>query len=145
MEFIIGLIVIGVLCLILGVQLDVIITAICILIFLVPASMTLLFTVCLLLLITAKRRPAAFSKIEKSGKSAFATAFYVVDGEEYPCIFPAESTRLTRLYRRDKTYHVMYSRRLKRVFDRFALTTCILGFIASGFMTAAFLLLFSYF
>ena len=135
MEFIFVLLIIGVLSLILGVKLEVIITVVCLLITLVPILMSLMFAVCLILLIGTKRRPAQFSKIEKNGRGAFSTAFYIVDGEEYPCIFPAESTRLKRLYRPDRTYHVMLSRRLRRVYDRFALTTCILGFISSLLMT----------
>ncbi|MBQ9898096.1 MAG: hypothetical protein IJM44_01415 [Ruminococcus sp.] len=145
MEFLLILLILGVSCFILGVKLEAIITAVVFLICLVPALMALMFAVCLLLLIGAKRCPASFTRFQTNKKGKFATAFYTIDGREYPCIFPAESTRLKRLYRTDKTYRVLLSRRIGRVYDRFALTTCILGLISSLLMTGVLIFVFTSF
>ena len=78
-------------------------------------------------LLFAKKHKAVFSRIDKSPTSKFKNAYYIIDGKEYPNIFPAESFLLSRLYRKDKSYTVFLSRNKKFVFDRFACITCTVG------------------
>jgi hypothetical protein len=90
--------------------------------------MVLIFLVCNVLLLTSKWKEAKFVGMDyPTEKSKFLVAFYLVDGEEIPCLFPEEGVFRDRLYREDKTYHVLLNRKLGRVFDRFSVATCILG------------------
>ncbi|MBR4733859.1 MAG: hypothetical protein IK081_13945 [Lachnospiraceae bacterium] len=90
--------------------------------------MVLIFLVCNVLLLTSKWKEAKFVGMDyPTEKSKFLVAFYLVDGEEIPCLFPEEGIFRDRLYREDKTYHVLLNRKLGRVFDRFSVATCILG------------------
>ena len=90
--------------------------------------MVLIFLVCNVLLLTSKWKEAKFVGMDyPTEKSRFLVAFYLVDGEEIPCLFPEEGVFRDRLYREDKTYHVLLNRKLGRVFDRFSVATCILG------------------
>lgn len=65
----------------------------------------------------------------KDGK--LRVAFYLVEGQEYPCLFPKEGVLEERLYSKDKPCFVMWNRRLGKVFDKFAITTCLLGLVFS--------------
>lgn len=58
-------------------------------------------------------------------------AYYLVDGEEYPCIFPKEAILENKLYSTEKTYTVWLNAKTKKVFDPYATTTCILGLLFS--------------
>lgn len=90
--------------------------------------MVLIFLVCNVLLLTSKWKEAKFVGMDyPTEKSKFLVAFYLVDGEEIPCLFPEEGIFRDRLYKEDKTYHVLLNRKLGRVFDRFSVATCILG------------------
>ena len=90
--------------------------------------MVLIFLVCNVLLLTSKWKEAKFVGMDyPTEKSKFLVAFYLVDGEEIPCLFPEEGIFRDKLYREDKTYHVLLNRKLGRVFDRFSVATCILG------------------
>ena len=90
--------------------------------------MVLIFLACNVLLLTSKWKEAKFVGMDyPTEKSKFLVAFYLVDGEEIPCLFPEEGVFRDRLYQADKTYHVLLNRKLGRVFDRFSVATCILG------------------
>ncbi|MCR5460344.1 MAG: hypothetical protein K6F51_10640 [Acetatifactor sp.] len=90
--------------------------------------MVLIFLACNVLLLTSKWKEAKFVGMDyPTEKSRFLVAFYLVDGEEIPCLFPEEGIFRDRFYREDKTYHVLLNRKLGRVFDRFSVATCILG------------------
>ena len=51
-------------------------------------------------------------------------------------MFPKEGIMEEMLYNKNKTYHVMLNERLERVFDRFAVVTCVLGFAFGLIMSA---------
>ena len=131
MEFILVIIIIAVLCIIFQVSTDIIIMGIAVLTGLVIVSMTILFIYFFIRLLFSKKVKADFLRIDKSEKTKFRTAYYIIDGVEYPCVFPAESILINTLYKKDKQYTVWLNRRMKCVFDRFAFTTCVIGFLVS--------------
>lgn len=131
MEFILIISVIAVLCIIFQVSTDIIIMFSMILVFIVFAVTTLLFIWFFICLLCSEKSEAEFSRIGKSGKNKFGKAYYIVDGVEYPCIFPEEKLFGISLYKKDRKYHVWLNRRMKFVYDRFATATCILGFLTS--------------
>lgn len=131
MEFILGIVIIVVLCIILGVRADFMIIGALGILGLIVLATALFFIIFVGILLFSKKKEATFRDIEKKGGRKFKTAVYIVEGREYQCFFPAEPEFV---YKKDKTCRVMLNRRLGRVFDGFAITTCICGFIFS--MTA---------
>ena len=95
---------------------------------LMAALMVVTFFICCLLLLTCKWKEAKFVGLDppKEG-SKYKVAYYLVDGEEIPCLFPEEGVFRERFYQEDKVYHVLLNKKLHRVFDRFAVATCLLG------------------
>lgn len=93
------------------------------------------FLICLVLLLTSKWKKAKFLRVDlPSEKARYKVAYYLVDGKEISCLFPEEGVFRNKLYRTDKTYHVLLNKKLGRVFDRFAVATCILGLMfGTGF------------
>ncbi len=90
--------------------------------------MVLIFLPCVALLLMSKWKEAKFVGLDLPRENAkWQVAYYLVDGEEVPCIFPEEGVFRDRFYREDKVYHVLWNKRLGRVFDRFSIATCILG------------------
>ncbi len=134
MEFILVVAVISVLCIIFQVSTDIIIMCSLVLIFITFAVTALLFVYFFICLLFSEKREAEFSRTGKSGKNKFSKAYYIVDGMEYPCIFPEEKFFGVEFYRKDKKYHVRLNRRFKFVYDRFAYATCIIGFLTSIFL-----------
>lgn len=131
MEFILALVIIIVLCKVLGVSNEILVMGGLGLIVLAIAAMALLFAYCCLRLLFTKRKEAAFTRIDKAPKGNFKVAYYMVEGEEYPCLFPSEMILNDKMYRTDRTYHVMFSKRIKKVYDIYTVITCILGLIFS--------------
>ncbi|MBR6243164.1 MAG: hypothetical protein IKQ90_06695 [Ruminococcus sp.] len=125
MEFILVLAVIAVLCIIFHVSMDIIITVTVSAVCLVIGLMTLLFWYFFTRMLFSKRYSAKFTRIDKSGR--FGCAFYMIDGQEYRCVFPEEGVMSSRLYRTDRDYKVRLNKRMKKVFDRFAVMTCSVG------------------
>lgn len=88
------------------------------------------FLICSVLLLMSKWRKAKFLRVDLPSEEAkYKVAYYLVDGEEIPCLFPEEGIFRKKLYRTDKTYHILLNKKLGRVFDRFAVATCILGLV----------------
>lgn len=134
MEFILVIAVIAVLCIIFQVSTDMIIIGVTAVTGLILLSMILLFMYFFVRLLFSKKHQAYFSRIDRPEKNKFRTAYYIVDNVEYPCVFPAEGIFLNALYRKDRKYHVRLNSRMKRVYDRFAIATCITGFSVSIFI-----------
>ena len=95
--------------------------------------MVILFAVVGVLLLLSKWKEARFLRLDYPVKDAkYKVAYYDVEGEEIPCLFPEEGVFRKAFYRTDKIYHVLYNRKLGRVFDRFAVATCILGLVGGA-------------
>lgn len=128
MEFVLALIIIIVLCKVLGISNEFLVLGGLILVELTIIAMLLLFVYFCLHLLFTKRKKASFIRSGKPEKGKFQVAYYLVDGEEYPCIFPKEAG-LT--YKTDRCYNVYFSRKLKKVYDIWAILTCISGLFFS--------------
>lgn len=113
-------------CIILGINYNYIILAV---VCLFSCFLLLLFMYSFIRLLFSKRKEAKFIRFDKMGNSKYQAACYLVEGEEYLCVFPKEGVMTNKLYRHDKIYHVMLNKSMKRVYDRFAIATCVLGFI----------------
>ncbi len=135
MEFIILLIIAVILCLILDISLNYIVFGLIILMGVISGLFALAFLVCVVCLLGAKRKEARFVRVDKVKNSKFQVAVYLVEGQEYSCVFPKEIILEDKLYRTDKIYHVMLLSRFGKVFDRFAVTTSILGLAAGAMLS----------
>ncbi|MBQ8961843.1 MAG: hypothetical protein IJ071_11630 [Ruminococcus sp.] len=134
MEVILALIIIIVLLTILGVKGEMIVAGIIGLICLGIGAMGLMFLYMCIRLMLSKRRKAQFVRIDTAPKGGFKVAYYAIDGAVYPCVFPSEMILNDKMYRPERTYTVMYSRRMGKVFDIWTILTCVLGLICSAFM-----------
>lgn len=98
------------------------------LILLTSGFLVVIFSICLVFLLTSKWKDATFVGIDlPSEKAKFKVAFYCVEGEEIPCLFPEEGVFRSKFYREDRSYRVLVNRFLGKVFDRYAIATCIVG------------------
>lgn len=131
MEFLMVLIIIIILCLILNVSLNYILIGILILVAVGAVAFDVSFLYCFLVLLHSKKKEAEFVRIGPAKGDRFQVAFYLVEGAEYPCMFPREAILEDKLYRKDRPCHVMWNPRRGKVFDRYAFATCILGLITS--------------
>lgn len=130
MEIILAIVIIVVICKILGVSNFVLILCGLGIIELIIIAMFLFFVYHTLHLFFTKKHNANFIKIDKPKKGKFKVAYYEIDNEEYPCVFPMEAS-FSSSYREDKIYLVRYSKLLKKVYDKWAVITCIVGLIFS--------------
>ena len=142
MELLIILIIIVVLCFVLNISIYVIALGLIGLIGIVSGLFALAFLGCTVCLLCSERKEARFLRIDKGEDSKFKVAYYLVDGQEYPCLFPKEAVLESKLYQTDKIYHVMLHKKLGKVFDRFAVVTCILGLVAGTVMSVGVLFYF---
>ena len=130
MLYVIALAAIAILYCVLTDNLIYVLIGISVLIALVVAVLLIWSFVSIILMLMSKWKTAAFSRIDlPKENSRFNVAFYVVDGEEVRNIFPDEGILKDKLYRSDKEYRVLYNKRINKVFDRFSIATCIVGFI----------------
>lgn len=133
MEAIVALVIIIVLCKILGLSnYFMIMCALC-LIALTIIAMLLFFVFFCINLLFSKRRKAKFTRFGKAKNGKFMVAFYSIDDEEYPCVFPRESFSGKRSYSTEREHTVFYSKILKRVFDLWSVASCIVGIVFSTF------------
>ena len=131
MEIIIVIIIILAYGLILTANLNYILVAGVIVVGLFLGFLTLFFGYCTICLLCSKKKEASFVRMGQLGSSEYQVAYYLVEGKEYPCIFPKEGILEDKLYQRDKTYYVMLNKKMDKVYDRFALVTCLLGLVCS--------------
>lgn len=131
MEFVLVAAVIIVLCKILGVSNFALVLGGLGIIEILILFMALFFVWHTINLIFTKRKKAAFSHFGTMLNGKIPVAYYSVDGTDLPCVFPKETGFSPNMYRQDKIYSVRYSRLLKKVYDIWAVLTCITGMIFS--------------
>lgn len=129
MEIIVGLVVVIILLLCLGVQFGTIMFWFLLFISGLMALTELFFIYSVTRMLLAKKRSAVFSRIDRREGAKFDTAFYSIDGEEYPNIFPCEVVMRDKFYKTDKEVTVRFDEKKKRVFDRNAVLTCSAGVV----------------
>lgn len=142
MEFLVVLIIAIVICLILNVSIHYILVGILILVGIGTVLFAVSFLYCFIMLLCSKRKEAEFVRIGPAKGDRFQVAFYRVDGVECPCMFPREAILEDKLYKENQKYWVMWNQRRSKVFDRYAVTTCILGLVASMIMSVGVLFFF---
>lgn len=128
MEFVAVIAVVAVVLLIVGFKPITLAMLAAVLILLGIAAMALFFVYFFIRMLFARSHKAEFSRIDKSPYNRFNAAYYIIDGKEYPNVFPSEGIKENKLYKSSSTYKVLLDRRGKYVFDRFSITTCIAGF-----------------
>jgi hypothetical protein len=136
LEFILVIAVIIVLCLVLGIDAIYLLFAGAVLVGVTYVLSLLLLIFFFFRMLFAKKKTAYFSRIDKSPRSSFKVAYYMIDGSEYPNVFPEEGFFRSKLYRSDKSCTVLLARNKKYVFDKFSCATCTIGFML-GIATAA--------
>lgn len=94
--------------------------------------MLLLFIYSTFLLAMSKPVKAQFSGIKPPVKGRYPVAHYSIGGREHPSLYPSEFGMKNVFYKKDRLYTVMLNRRKGFVFDKFAITTIILGLILSS-------------
>ncbi len=132
MEFLIGFIIIVVLLLIAGVSVQTIIAGVFLLLCGVLALIFIFFCYSILLLLMSKKAEGEFVKVDKSPKGEFKVAYYNVKGEEYFCAFPAEPFFQRKFYPQDALYKLRILGKSGRVYDKYAVITCVTGFLSSA-------------
>lgn len=135
MEFIVILIIIAIFVCVLTGNLGYILFAASAFLMVVAGLIILIFSICSIFLFFSKWKEVRFIRLDlPSEKSKFKVAYYLVDGEEIPCLFPEEGIFVKFLYRTDKNYHVLYHEKLGRVFDRFSIATCVVGVVCGSLL-----------
>jgi len=131
MEILVVLVIVILICLILNISFDYILLGTIIVVGIMASAFAISFLYCFFLLVLSKQKEARFVRTGPSKNSKIQVAYYMVEGAEYPCMFPKEAILEDKLYKKDKIYLVMWNPRVGKVFDRYAITTCILGLIVS--------------
>ncbi|MDE5764646.1 MAG: hypothetical protein K2N49_06730 [Ruminococcus sp.] len=131
MEILVAVAVIVVIAKILGVSNFILILCGLGLIELIIIAMALFFVWCTLNLLFTKKCSAHFTRFDTPEKGKFKVAYYMIDDVEYPCVFPRESGLSGNIYDTNKIYKVRFSRIMKKVYDIWAVITCIVGLIFS--------------
>lgn len=137
MEFLIGAVIIILLLLLLGVSWGAITYGIVILIGVVVSLLFVFFTAFTVRLLLAQKKTGKFTRIGRTEKIKYDVAFYEIDGEEYPNIFPCEVNMFRKkLYNPEKTVSVRLNRKKTVTFDKNTTLTIIVGVIASALLVA---------
>ncbi|MBR6478817.1 MAG: hypothetical protein IKS85_10265 [Lachnospiraceae bacterium] len=143
MEFVLILIIIVILASVFTGNLGYVLFGLSVLLLITAGLMVLIFLVSSVFLLTSKWKEAKFVGLDyPTEKSKFMVAFYLVDGVEIPCLFPEEGVFRDKFYKDDRTYHVLLNKRLGRVFDRFSVATCIVGFFGGLILGGVMILLY---
>ncbi len=149
MEVVVGLVVIILLLLILGFGPDVIIFGLVGLLTLASVASALVLMYFAVRLLLAKRCSGTFTRIGRQDKRKYDCAFYSVDGEELPNVFPAEMVMKKRLYNNKKAVKLRIDRGKRFVYDRNARATIITGvpltlLLSAGLAAGMWLMTFNY-
>ncbi len=136
MDFLLGAVVIIILLFILGIGFDVISFGIAIVLMLMTAATELFFLYYFIRLLLSKRREGEFVRIDRPEGGKFDRAYYLISEGELPNVFPCEFVMRDKLYKKGKRVKLRIDAGKKRVFDRNAFTTIVLGTLLGllGFM-----------
>ncbi len=129
MELIIFFSIIIVLALMLGVSLSYIITAIMFLLALSLVLIVCFFSVCAVWLAGTEKQNGTLSRVDKNPKFKYNSAYYNIDGEEYPNVFPCEVILKKYLYKPDRACVLRLNRKKRLVFDGNAYACVIAGLV----------------
>lgn len=130
MEFLVGAVIIIILLLCLGADWGMIAMGIIGLIGLAVVLLAVFFLMCAAALLGAERVTAVFTELRGENRR-FDAAYYLIDGREYPNLFPGEFVMRDKFYRKDKPVKVRLLRRAGVVFDKNAAWTIMVGLAVS--------------
>lgn len=137
LEIVVTVVIIAALLLFVGVPLESILTLLAVIMLgLVSLSMalfTLFFVITDISLLFRRCVKGKFLHVDDTGR--FDHAVYQAEGEEYSCLFPAESFGRSRIYRPDQEYLLLISRSGKNrtAYDRHSLMIIVVGTLFSVF------------
>ncbi len=134
MSLLLGAIIILLILWILGVSKWIILSVIFAGMFILVAGTTVFFVVTNIMMIGAKRVEAHYSRTEKNYWGSLDRVFYIIDGEEYPNMFPGEVAFKDILYKQEKSVMVVFTKG-RRVFDRNAELCSRIGLVLGIIMT----------
>lgn len=133
MEVLISAALVVILCVCFGMSAELMLNVFMILVAAVACFIFVFFVVCGVTLIGSKKITVKFSRIGKTKKDGFDTAFYTdEENNEYPNAFPSEMMFKRYLYNSDKQYTVRLCRKKNKVYDRYSVTTVITGLLLGG-------------
>lgn len=95
-------------------------------------AMLILFVYSTFMVMLSKPVKARFYEIKPAKKGRYPVTHYDIGGNVYPSLYPSEFGMKNVFYKRDKQYIVMLNRKKGYVFDKFAITTIVLGLILSA-------------
>lgn len=124
MEIILGAVVIVFLLALAGVDIWYILLGLIIMVAVAAALTAGFFAVSLVMILRGGWKTGTFCGFRRGKR--FESAMYLIDGEEYPNVFPAEFVLRDRIYKPDKSVKLRLTRS-GRVFDLNALTTVCVG------------------
>lgn len=129
MEIVVVGTVLLVLAVILGVDISVISSVIMLILSVSMLCIVGFFVVCAVRLAGSRRCEGRLSRIDKNPRYKFNSAFYTVDGVEYPNVFPCEIVMKKYLYDPEKTSRLRLDMKHGVVFDGNALACVAAGLI----------------
>ena len=135
MEFILGAVVVVFLLALAGVDIWYILLGLIILVALAAAFTAGFIAVCLVMILHGSGKTGSFCGFRRGKR--FESAAYLIDGAEYPNLFPAEFILRDRIYKPGKPVRLRLTRG-GRVFDANALTTVLAGLPLSAAAAAGF-------
>lgn len=145
-ELIVAVVIIVVICLCLGFDVGVIALGFSVLLTLFVVVMLALFFYSIVRIAVSEKTSALFVRVDKNSRGKFSSAYYIIDGAEYPCAFPAEIAFRDMIYKSERPRRVLFDRKKSLVYDASAITTCVVGLLFSiAFCVAAVYFYFGFF
>ena len=129
MELIVIIAVAVVLVLILGASIETVLVGVLFLLGTIMGLITVFFAVCGTGLIRSEKCRGEFVRIDRCQYRNFPCAYYRVNGNEYPNIFPCEIIFKNRIYRNDISVKLFLTAGKKYVFDKNAVYATIIGLV----------------
>lgn len=129
MEILVGAAALIVLAVILGIDVSLIYSAVMLVLFAAIILIVGFFAVCLWWLIRSRKAAGTLSKVDKNPRFKYDSAFYQIDGEEYPNIFPCEIVMKKYLYKQGRECKLYLNRKKGFVFDGNAFLCVIAGLV----------------
>lgn len=137
MEYIIGFIVLIVIMICLGVSRNIIIGVVLGALGLAALLIYIFFIYAMTLLLRSVGKRGEFVRTYKGDKQSFDRAYYMIEGQEYPCALPAEFVMRDIIYKKGKEVGVRLVKKKGLVLDKNAVSCIVLGFVVFTLIAAA--------
>lgn len=104
--------------------------------------MTFFFVINFIVFLFFRSGDAEYSRIEERANGKWRNACYIIDGEEYRCIFPFDGLFVKQPYKENAKCHVRFNAKIGKVYDKYAIITTILGLVFSLGFDAALIIIY---